>query len=248
MAQAIREGAAAPDTGVEATLRATSRQTQRGGRERELATGEKAMDRSTHDSKQNAADPTSTRAQIHELRNRLYASSLAFRAICRLLDSGQVDKARIAAETMLAKVNGELHESRDDVVDQRRFEEGSNALKVLLVEDDDMEAHLLSAQMAELGYQVIHVRDGIAALQQLKLAPLPDVVLLDMNMPRLDGPKTVTSIRSNTQLKDLTLIAVSGSDATSANMQKARRNVDFWITKPADPERIVGAIRELTRT
>jgi len=46
----------------------------------------------------------------------------------------------------------------------------------------------------------------------------------------------------------LTLIAISGTDTTTPDMQKARRSVDFWITKPANPERITAAIRELAAT
>lgn len=52
-----------------------------------------------------------SRERVHELRNRLYASSLAFRAICMMLDKGDPQAARAAAETMLAKLNDELDES-----------------------------------------------------------------------------------------------------------------------------------------
>ena len=194
-------------------------------------------------------DPTeaATREKVHELRNRLYASSLALRAICTMLDKGNTRAARAAAETMLAKLSDELDESRDSAPNTTDTRTQAGRLHVLIVEDDDMEAQLLSGYLSEEGYEVSRARDGIDALSQLKAGPLPDLVLLDMNMPRLDGPKTITSIRSDESLRDLTLIAISGTDATTTEMQKARRSVNFWITKPADPERITAAILELAR-
>ena len=183
--------------------------------------------------------------KVHELRNRLYASSLAFRAICTMLDKGNTQAARAAAETMLAKLNNELEDSRDCDLSETSTELQGYGVRVLVVEDDDMEAQLLWSYLTEKGYEVNLARDGIDALTRLKSNALPDIVLLDMNMPRLDGSKTITSIRSDERLRDLTLIAISGTEATNDNMRKARRNVDFWITKPADPERIIGAIQEL---
>jgi|GEM_PF-422135 len=193
------------------------------------------------------ANAMPTREQVHELRNRLYAASLAFRAICRMLDDGKSTAARTAAEAMLANLSDELHDSHECHVGRCDSNCEGDAQRVLLVEDDDMEAHLLSDYLTERGYEVTHAKDGIDALRRLNDGPLPEVVLLDMNMPRLDGPKTITSIRTSDRLKDLILIAVSGTDATSANMQKARRNVTLWITNPADPERIAGAILEFSQ-
>ncbi|MCB9873241.1 MAG: methyltransferase domain-containing protein [Planctomycetaceae bacterium] len=205
------------------------------------------LDRTDKSGSQQGASAMPTREQVHELRNRLYAASLAFRAICRMLDDGKSTAARTAAEAMLANLSDELHDSHECNVGRCVSNSDGDAQRVLLVEDDDMEAHLLSDYLTERGYEVTRAKDGIDALRQLNDGPLPDVVLLDMNMPRLDGPKTITSIRTSDRLKDLTLIAVSGTDATSADMQKARRNVNLWITKPADPERIAGAILELSQ-
>jgi demethylmenaquinone methyltransferase/2-methoxy-6-polyprenyl-1,4-benzoquinol methylase len=205
------------------------------------------LDKTDERSEQQDAGEMPTREQVHELRNRLYAASLAFRAICRMLDDGKSTAARAAAEAMLANLSDELHDSHERNVGRCVSNSDGDAQRVLLVEDDDMEAHLLSDYLTERGYEVTRAKDGIDALRRLNDGPLPEVVLLDMNMPRLDGPKTITSIRMSDRLKDLTLIAVSGTDATSADMQRARRNVNLWITKPADPERIAGAILEFSQ-
>lgn len=92
-----------------------------------------------------------------------------------------------------------------------------------------MEAQLLSGYPSEEGDEVTRACDGIDALSQLNTGPLS---------------KTITSIRSDECLRALTLIAVSGNDASTSEMQQARRNVNFWITKRADAERITGAIVE----
>lgn len=190
-----------------------------------------------------ATDAVVSREEVHELRNRLYAASLAFRAICSFLEQDRPAAARAAAETMLEKLNGDLEGSRDGS-SPWPDDEADNAIRILLVEDDDMEARLLADFLSEHNYCVTRAHDGLDALTRLK-RELPDVVLLDMNMPRLDGPRAVASIRADQRWKNLLLIGISGADASSPEMRKTRRSVDLWITKPADPQRIAGAVVEL---
>ncbi len=192
-----------------------------------------------------ATSNAATREQVHELRNQLYAASLAFRAICKFIDREKPSAARAAAATMLENLTGQLEDSRDGGAICVQ-DELNAPIRVLLVEDDDMEAQLLADYLTEKSYSVSRARDGLEALSRLK-AEVPDIVLIDMNMPRLDGPKTVRSIRADERLKELTLVAISGATESSPTMQKTRQSVDLWITKPADPRRIAGAILEMAR-
>src|SRR5205807_2345178 len=84
-------------------------------------------------------------------------------------------------------------------------------LRALLVEDDVNESELLAGILRMSGIAVDTAGDGCQALDYLAHHERPDVVLLDMKMPRFDGPSTVTAIRGDPQLQGLKVFAVSGS-------------------------------------
>jgi two-component system OmpR family response regulator len=104
----------------------------------------------------------------------------------------------------------------------------------------------LLAQYLELnGYKVQVVPNGKEAIQWLQENEHPDVVLMDMNMPEMDGPETIQQIRSNRHLNSLRLFGVSGLDQEEAGVTTGEDGVDRWFTKPVDARQL---IRELTET
>jgi CheY-like chemotaxis protein len=76
------------------------------------------------------------------------------------------------------------------------------------------------------------------------------MVLLDMHMPRCDGPTALRAIRSNPKTADLKVIAVSGSSPQEMGVAVSRQGVDGWFTKPLNPQLPVGRrppVRRLPR-
>jgi carbon storage regulator CsrA len=113
----------------------------------------------------------------------------------------------------------------------------------LVVEDDANESALLAAVLRLSGFRVDTASDGCHALDYLATHKRPDVVLLDMRMPRCDGPTTISAIRSNPQLNGLRVVAVSGSRSSEVGVSTGPQGVDRWFCKPVDPRRLIHELK-----
>jgi DNA-binding NtrC family response regulator len=111
---------------------------------------------------------------------------------------------------------------------------------VLIVEDDDDLRGLIGEALAEAGYASIAAADGAAALTAC-VERDPDVILLDLNMPRLGGQAFAEAYRERTGRAKI--IVISG--ATSAGEISARMHATVFLSKPFDIDRLVGAVRRV---
>ena len=116
------------------------------------------------------------------------------------------------------------------------------AAHALLVEDDPNQRQLLASYLQLRGIETTTVCDGQDALEFLSLHAAPDVVLLDMHMPRCDGSSLVRQIRADRAMHGIKLIAVSGTDPRTMGVPSGPDGIDRWFPKPVDPERIVAEI------
>jgi carbon storage regulator CsrA len=107
--------------------------------------------------------------------------------------------------------------------------------RALLVEDDRNERELLAGYLRLAGIEVDVAGDGCAALEYLRRPQPPDVVLLDMGLPRCDGATAVRIIRGDPQLARLKIFAVSGHSPEEFEVPCGRTGVDGWFLKPIDP-------------
>jgi carbon storage regulator CsrA len=113
------------------------------------------------------------------------------------------------------------------------------AHKALLVEDNANERELLARFLRMAGFEVDTAGDGADALDYLRARGKPDVLLLDMGMPRCDGPTTVRAIRGDRQLAGLRIVAVSGHGPEEYNLGRGPGGIDRWFTKPVDPSALI---------
>lgn len=81
--------------------------------------------------------------------------------------------------------------------------------RVLIVEDDEDERELLSMLLQSCGYDVVEASDGYEGLEKA-VGEYPDIILMDIRMPELDGLETTKLIRSYDELDDIAVIAVTG--------------------------------------
>lgn len=121
---------------------------------------------------------------------------------------------------------------------------GRRPRKALLVEDDRNECELLAGLLRLGGVDVDTAGDGVDALNYLRARQRPDVILLDMGLPRCDGATTVRQIRRNPALAGLKIYAVSGSSPDQYNIDLGPRGIDRWFQKPVDSEAL---LRDLTQ-
>ena len=127
---------------------------------------------------------------------------------------------------------------------QNEFPAQAPRRRALVVEDNANESQLLAAYLRACGYQVETARDGCDAMRKLEASEQPDVLLLDMAMPRCDGPSMLGNLRSDSRFDDLTVFAVTGSEPDRFKANQACSRVDQWFLKPVDPEALV---REMNR-
>lgn len=178
----------------------------------------------------------------HQQRNRLHTAQLALTLLQQQL------KAGMSADS-LQTIQKALREF--DAIDSEFTGNAAASTscprRALLVEDNLNEAELLSAYLRLAGYDVDLAADGLKALIYLARHRPPDVVLLDMHMPELDGQETVRSIRANPDLRSVKVFAVTGSSQAEAGVSIGPSGVDRWFRKPVNPEQLVREMqRELT--
>jgi CheY-like chemotaxis protein len=127
-------------------------------------------------------------------------------------------------------------------------------LQVLVVEDDPGDLALVESAFAEHSIVSIlhHAADGVEALAFLRReaphtdAPRPDLILLDLNMPRVDGRQTLAQIKADDNLKPIPTIVFTTSAADSDVTSSYNAQANAYVTKPInidDYEQVVMRIR-----
>lgn len=127
------------------------------------------------------------------------------------------------------------------------------ACTVLLVEDTEADAHLTRLAFLEGRFHVDlhHVVDGIDALAFLRReerwanAPRPDLILLDLNMPRMDGREFLAEIKKDDDLAAIPVVVLTTSEVQRDVMASYRNGAAGYIVKPLDMDQFIKAIQGL---
>lgn len=182
----------------------------------------------------------------HDIKNRLNSVTLALHLLRKQLEAGQTENASGTFEKLLdelSRLDRQVGELGRGAEPSEPGEDARAALrKALVVEDEANEREMLAGFLRLSGCEVATAGDGAAALDYLCSHAHPDVVLLDMRMPRCDGPKTIEMIRRNPELAGLKVFAVSGSTPDEMGIATGPQGVDRWFIKPLDPERLINAM------
>jgi carbon storage regulator CsrA len=201
---------------------------------------------STRDNHDHPA-PLSADAE-HRLRNRLNAARLSLELATKQIENGMHDSAMDALSRSLHAFDS-LEADLQKCGDAPQEPAKPGHPRALLVEDDENERELLAGYLSLSGFEVDTAGDGLGALVQLSRCTPPSVVLLDMNMPKMDGRSTLHRIRGQESLKKTLVIAVSGMRPEQIGVEIGPQGVDYWFQKPVDPKALVEEIeRELAVT
>ena len=116
--------------------------------------------------------------------------------------------------------------------------------KILLVEDNEMNRDMLSRRLARKGYEVVLACDGQAGVDMAD-SEAPDLVLMDMSLPVLDGWEATRRLKANERTRHLPVIALT-AHAMSGDRDKAlEAGCNDYDTKPIDLARLLGKIETL---
>ena len=116
--------------------------------------------------------------------------------------------------------------------------------RILIVDDEPNIVLALELLMKKEGYEVRAVADGERAVQAAKEFR-PDLILLDIMMPKMDGYEVCQSIRSDAQLKDVSIIMLTAKGREVEREKGLALGADHYITKPFSTRQVVMKVREI---
>jgi CheY-like chemotaxis protein len=116
--------------------------------------------------------------------------------------------------------------------------------KVLVVDDDDVIRQLISVNLQLEGFDVHTAVDGVDCLEQVREI-CPDVITLDVMMPRLDGWEVATRLRADPETAKIPIVLLTARAQESDMRRGTRIGVDAYLTKPFDPDELIATVRRL---
>lgn len=115
--------------------------------------------------------------------------------------------------------------------------------RILVVEDQEDNRQILRDLLSNAGYEMIEAEDGEQALEQVA-KHRPDLILMDIQLPLMDGYEATRRIKADPDLKSIPIIVVT-SYALSGDEEKARvAGCDAYVAKPYSPRALLAQIRE----
>jgi CheY-like chemotaxis protein len=125
-------------------------------------------------------------------------------------------------------------------------------INVLLVEDDPGDVLMTREAFEEnLHNRLDVVTDGAAALDYLRHeepyadAPRPDLILLDLNLPRIDGREVLAEIKGDPNLRQIPVVVLTTSQADEDVLRSYQLHANAYVTKPVDFDRFIAVVRQI---
>jgi CheY-like chemotaxis protein len=124
-------------------------------------------------------------------------------------------------------------------------------IEILLVEDNPADARLTREALKDSRVlnRLHHVKDGVEALAFLERrpphqqAPAPDVILLDLNLPRKDGRELLEDIKGNPQLRRIPVVVLTTSQAEQDILKSYDLHANCYLTKPVDLNKFMAIVK-----
>ena len=129
----------------------------------------------------------------------------------------------------------------------------TDMIEVLLVEDDPGDVLMTEEAFADykVANQLTVVADGESAMAYLRKegeyadAPTPDLVLLDLNLPRMDGREVLGELKADPELRRVPVVVLTTSDAEEDILRSYNLHANAYVTKPVDFERFIEVVRKI---
>jgi CheY-like chemotaxis protein len=126
-------------------------------------------------------------------------------------------------------------------------------IEVLLVEDDPGDVLLIREAFEDnkVANRLHVVADGVEALDFMRRqgehaeAPRPDLVLLDLNLPRKDGREVLAEVKGDDELRTIPVVVLTTSQAEEDVLRSYDLHANAYVTKPVDFDRFIGVVRQI---
>jgi CheY-like chemotaxis protein len=126
-------------------------------------------------------------------------------------------------------------------------------IEVLLVEDDPGDVLMTREAFANNKMtNALHVvGDGVSAMEFLNKrgvhtgAPTPDLMLLDLNLPRMDGRQVLAAVKGDSRLRQIPVVVLTTSEAEEDVLRSYELHANAYVTKPTDFERFIEVVRQI---
>jgi len=117
-------------------------------------------------------------------------------------------------------------------------------VSVMIVDDEFLTRNMLSIMLTKVGHEVTEAEDGLEAIEMLKQNQ-PDVILMDLMMPRCDGITATKSIRVNTNMNDLPIIFLSAKTDGPTIQAGLDAGANRFLTKPVSYSDLIKNIQDV---
>lgn len=119
-------------------------------------------------------------------------------------------------------------------------------LKVLAVDDSRTMRDMLTIALTTAGMEVSLAEDGVHGLEVLDASTSPDVIISDINMPRLDGFSFIEAVRKIDRYRATPILVLTTESAPDLKARARNAGATGWIVKPFDPKKLVRSIQMVT--
>lgn len=116
-------------------------------------------------------------------------------------------------------------------------------VKVLIVDDEPFNIEVLEQTLDGTGYQVVTASNGQEALAKIQ-GEQPDLVLLDLMMPVMDGFAVLTKVKEDPMLRDIPIIIVSAENDSKSVVKGIKQGAEDYLTKPVDTAQFLKKVKE----
>ena len=117
-------------------------------------------------------------------------------------------------------------------------------IKVLYVEDNDDNIYMLKMRLELLDFEVLAAEDGEKGCE-MAVTERPDIILMDLEMPVIDGWEATRRLKGNSQTRDIPIIALSAHALAGEREKALGAGCDEFDTKPIEFERLVATLRRV---
>jgi two-component system, OmpR family, phosphate regulon response regulator PhoB len=117
-----------------------------------------------------------------------------------------------------------------------------NPPRILVVEDVPVVLTVLRMRLEAEGFAVVTARDGVEAIEQARLTH-PDLMLLDLMLPRLSGERVCQALRADPATRSLPIVVVSARIGETERLRALAAGADAFVSKPYDVSQLIGEIR-----